>query len=427
MTITREDLNPCTVKLSIVCDASDVSEAVRSAVKEISKQVKVPGFRPGKAPTAMVESLVSKEAVYQEALDRLVRVTFKKALDEHSILPDPSVRPFVEVRKLDLENNEAEYEAQVGLPPIVQLGETAGLSVERPVVEVEDAEVDYRLEDLRGRRAKREQVTDRGVEEGDVAVVNITLSESGESKNFMTVVGKTFPQLDAALLGMQVEETKVMELVFPANFQEKTWAGQTLQSTVRLNSLNAVRMPELDDAFAQELNADSVEELRSRIREGIMRLKLQVADELVEEQLFDRMVERSQVDMSDNMWQNVARIRIQEWEEELKRRGKTVEEHAQENGMTKEEWAASVEKGAQDSTRQALVVRHVFETQALTLDNTLLNEALQQMASEFQMSAEDLLKQLQEQNMMNELHYRAVRKRVAKFLLEQAQVTDVRE
>ena len=126
--------------------------------------------------------------------------------------------------------------------------EAKGLKVEPQPIEVSDEEIDYHIQELRKGRSTRESVTDRGVVEGDYCVVAITAEGKEESRVFMTVAGKTFKELDEAIMGMKVEEMKSLTLNFPKGFQEKDWAGQTLSCKVSLNNISAAKLPELDEA-----------------------------------------------------------------------------------------------------------------------------------------------------------------------------------
>src|SRR5687768_15652370 len=126
MQVTREDLNPCTVKLTVVCEPQEVDEGFGKALKQIAKQIRLPGFRPGHAPKAMVEQYVQKGELADAAADHIVRRAFKDALAEQKLEPDPGTRPNVELTKIDEEEKACEFTVKVPLPPVVELGEYKG-------------------------------------------------------------------------------------------------------------------------------------------------------------------------------------------------------------------------------------------------------------------------------------------------------------
>jgi trigger factor len=426
MQVTREDLNPCTVKLNVICDASEVKEGFDKAYKQIAKKIKLPGFRPGHAPRAMLEGLISKEELYDSATENIVRNSLKAALTESALEPDQTTRPSVELKLIDQETFAAEYSVKIPLPPKITLGDYKGLPIQKPVVAVTEDEVDKQIEEFRKRRQLREAVTDRGVQEGDVAVVNVKLDgEEGDGRNFMTIAGQTFPALDEALMGMQVEEMKNLEVTFPDTFQEKDWAGQSHKIQLTVNSVSGVKLPDLDDAFAQSLKTESVEDLRTRVREGLARAKAEMLRELITEQLLEKLQERSEVFVSDNMWEALADRRLRETAEEQVKEGKTLEAYAAEKGMTIEQLQEAWNKNAKLQVERALMIREVFVQENMQLTNQELHTELNAMANEYETDVEEMLKVLQKNEALDELHFRAISRKVADYLESVAEATEI--
>ena len=376
MQVTREDLNPCTVKLTVVCEPDEVRAGYEAAYKQLTKKVKLPGFRPGKAPRAMLEPLLNPQEWNEAAADEIVRKTYTKAIENEKLEPDFSTAPAVNLTALDKEEGKAEFEMKVPLPPKVELGDYKGLPLEQPSTEVSDEEVEFQVTELRKRGQTREAVTDRGVEEGDVSVVNVKVEgEAGDGRNFMTIAGQTFEQFDAALAGMHLEEMKNLELTFPEGFQEKDWSGKTLKVQLTLNSLSAVRLPELDDEFAQSLQTESVDDLKNRVREGIGKAKQQMVRQLVHDKLLNALMERSTVNVSDNMWEGLANRRLRETVEEQGKNGKTLEQYSAENGMTIEQLVQAWKERAKTEVERALLIQTVFTQEKMQLNNSELNQS----------------------------------------------------
>lgn len=424
MQITREDLNPCTVKLNVVCDPEEVKAGFDKATRQLVKKIKLPGFRPGHAPMHLVEQYVNKVELYDEALQHIVGNGYKEALKQQELEPDPTVRPQVEVTKLD--EGECEFVAKIGLPPIVELGDWKGIPVERPAVGVTEEDIDRQLQELRQRRGTREAITERGVVDGDVCVVNIKKDEEeGEGRTFMVIAGQTFATLDAALAGMRVEEVKHGELSFPENFQEKDWAGKSFTATLTLNSVSSVRMPELDDAFAQSLKTENVEDLKARIRSGMDKAVSSEIDKIVSEQLLDGLLERSKVEVSDNMWEPIADQRIEEVAAEQKKEGRTLDDYVQEHGMTVESLREAWRERAKTEVMRALIVREMYKQQDLKLENEDLSNELEDMARETGVTPKDMIRMLEQANAMNELQFRAISRKVRELLAAEANVKEM--
>jgi trigger factor len=424
MVVTREDINPCTVQLNVVCDSAQVHAGFEKAFKQIAKKVKLPGFRPGHAPRSILEPLVSKEELYEEAADYIFKSTYRPLLEQEKIEPDTTTRPRVEMTKLERDENVAEYTVKVPLPPKVELGDYKGLPVEGAETQVSDEEIDRQIDEFRKGRSKREVVTDRGVQEGDVAVVNIKPEGAeGDGRVFMIVVGQTkFPELDSALIDMKLEEMKNLSLSFPETFQDKEWSGKSFNAQITVNSLSAVQLPDVDDAFAKSLQSENLTDLRNRLTELIGQAKIQMSRDMMIEKLLDTLHDRSKIYVSDNMWEELANRRLVEQSEEQQKQGKSLETYAKENGMTLEELVDSWRDKAKLHVERALMIREIFTAEEMQLTNQELNQELHIMASEYQVEAEEMLKLLQSNNALDELHYRSISRKVSDFLLANADI-----
>lgn len=427
MQVTREDLNSCTIQLTVELDKSEVKDAFDKAVKTIGKSIRLPGFRPGHAPKSLVEEAINPRRLYDEAANHIVQSTLRKVVEEQKLEPDPNARPAVSLKTLDKTDGKAEYVAKIPLPPKVQLGELSGLELEQPPSGVEDAEVEYQVEELRKHKSVREIITDRSVQDGDIAVLNVKVDgEAGDGRNFMTIVGQTFPELDKNLSGMKVEEMKHLTLTFPENFQEKDWAAKTISCIVTVNSANAVKLPPLDEAFARSLQTESMEDLKKRIREQLVHAKARMVREMLSDQALEKLLERSTVEVSDNTWESIAEQRLSETAEEQEKEGKSLEEYAKENGMTLEELVQAWRDKAQLYIKRAFLIREIFTAEKMSLGNADLNEELVLMAEEYNMPPKDLAETLQKNQALEELRFRAISRKVSDHLIQNAKIKEVK-
>lgn len=426
MQVTREDLNPCTVKLTVVCDQSSVAEGFERAFKQIAKRIRVPGFRPGMAPRSIVESRIQPEDVLDAAAENIMRGAYKAALEQEGLVPHSN--PAVELTTLDKDSLKCEFTLKVPLAPKVELGDYKALTAKRPAIEVSDEELDHQIDEMRKRKSTQEAVTGRGVQEGDVAVVNIRADgEEGDGRTFMTVAGQTFPQLDQALMGMESEQMKSLDLTFPENFQEKDWAGKPMHCQVTLRSLSAVKLPEVDDSFAQLFKVENVDELKERLREQMAASKKNMVQEYVNGQLLDDLLSRSTVHVPDNMWEAVAAQKMRDITQEQLERKLSLEEYAAQNGMTVEQLEEAQKNEARLWVIRSVLVQEVFSKEKMSMSNAELNIELTMMAREYQMETKALLNALKKSNNIGELHFRTIFRKVMEFLNANANVVEVAE
>ena len=425
MQVTREDLNPCTVQLSIVCTTEQVTEAFDKALKTIAKEVRLPGFRPGHAPKHMVEKMVDERELFNQAAEELINRTYPKAVESQKLQPDTGVRPSVELTELDRGGKKASYTAKVPLPPKIELAEYKGLAASKPPMEVTNEEIEFQITELRKKQGSREAITDRTAQEGDYAVVNIKIDgEAGEGKNFMVVLGQSFAGLDGALAGMSAEEMKSVTLEFPDNFGEQAWAGKKKKAQVTLNSISAIKMPDLDEAFAKSVQTESVDDLKARMKDSIVAAKDQMVRDMLQDQLLENLRTSSKIEVSDNMWEALANQRLGEIQNQQAQQGKTLEQYAEENGMTMDGFVQAWREQAKVHVERAMVVREIFAKEKLQITNEELNQELFFMAQEFQVEPMELLEFMRKNDSLQELHFRSISRKVTNFLIDNANLTE---
>ncbi len=421
MKVESTEINPCTVELKVACSPDQVQSAYEKAYRKAGKRVRVPGFRPGAAPKHLAKKYLNLEEVQRLAAEDMIRSAYTAAIKEKDL--KAVGQPRIEVTKLDEEASEFEFTAKVPLEPVIELGEYKGLNITAPSEEVTDEELDEQLENIRKRRATRKAIENRGAQEGDFAVVGIREAGDEKDRRFMTVVGQTFPQLDQVLMGMNAEDTKVADLTFPETFQEKDWAGKPMKVDVTLRSLSAAEVPDLDEDFAKELNAESVEELKGKVRVQLGEAKKRMVRDYVNEQILDELMKNSKIEVADTLWEGVAERRIHEIADDAQKENKTLEDIAQANNMSLEELSQKIGERAQAEVKHAVAIRRIFETEGMKLDQADIRDQILEIAQENNMTPDDTLRALRRSGSLAEVEFRAIYNRVLSFLHEQANVT----
>lgn len=424
MQIKKEEINPCTVLLNVVCSTDQVRAGYDKAYRQAAKKVKIPGFRPGTAPKNVVKQYVNPEYLEDLAKEAIVSSVSKSAIKEHELKPYGRVS--VEVTKLNEENEECEFSVKVPLEPIVKLGNLEGITIQKPRVEVSDEEVEEQIAEIRKKKAKRVEVKTRGAQLGDSAV--ITIKPEGDEfteGRFLVEIGQTFPQLDQALLGMTIDDIKQVSLTFPDSFQDEKWRGQTLDCQLKIRSLSAHELPELTDEFAQQFSAESVDDLKKVVREKITEAKTNFYNDYAHEQLLDELIKSSEIIIPDNLWENVANNRLYQIAQDAEKNGVTLQDVAQQNNMTVEQLVERVQQEAQAEVKRALAISTAFKQLDLKLTKDDLGRHLAIMANEYQVSPQELAAALRRTNQMDELNFRAMRERVLNILMDKANVQEM--
>lgn len=425
MSVKRTDLNVCTIQLDVACTQDQVNKGFERAVRDFAKKVRVPGFRPGAAPKAMVEKMIPEEDLVNAAVENTVRSALKSALEQTGVTPEDA--PAVTVTRFDRDSAALEFMVKVPLGAKVTLGDYKKLHAKRPKASVEPGEVEYQIEELRRRAGTQQSVTGRGIQEGDVAVVHIRADGvDGEGKTFMTKAGQTFPALDAAILGMEAEAIKHAKLDFPDNFQDKEWAGKTYDCTVTIRSVSSVQIPETEE-LVKTLNVKDTAELEKKVSEGIIQAKQKIGEDMVSEQLLDGLIQSSQVEVADPTWERVGARRLQEIAYQLHNENSSLEQYAEQNGMTVDELVQAQMAEAKLHVQRATLVREIFVKEDMKITDEEANRTFHEILRENQVKQEDIqafMKENQAQ-LREEIVYRTMFAKVLSLIRENATIEDV--
>lgn len=293
MNVTVTPAPKSSVTLEVEVPSEQLARAVDEAVRRLGQRTRVPGFRPGKAPRAMLERVLGPGAVLDEAVDRLVEDAYRAALLEAKVVPLGQAS--VEVVQAE-EGKPLVFRATVPVRPEVRLGDYTNVPFRPEIEPVDEGRIERVLEELREQHAILSPVDDRPAKEGDLAVIEFEGRRNGElvdgaaAQRFPVVIGqeRLLPGFEDHLVGLRVGETTTFQLTLPAEEPSPELAGATIEFTVTLHELREKVLPPLDDAFAQAVGpypdlAALRAEIRSRLeRHALDRARHAFGDRIVE-------------------------------------------------------------------------------------------------------------------------------------------------
>lgn len=272
-----------------------INQDVEQRLKQLSRTVKMAGFRPGKVPFKMVVQQYGSQ-VRSEAIGAAVEKAFGEKVREQklNVAGYPRIEP-----KSAADESQLEFSAVFEVYPEVVLGDISSREIEKPVLTVGDAEVDQTIAVLRKQRTTHVAI-ERAAASDDRVVIDFTgrkdgeLFPGGEGKDFAIVLGdgKMLPDFEAQLIGMTAGETKTFDLTFPADYQAKDLAGQTVQFEVVMKSVEAPQLPELDAEFAKSLgitDGDLVK-MRDEVRTNLEREVKKRLQERIKNQVMEALL-----------------------------------------------------------------------------------------------------------------------------------------
>jgi len=304
MKVQIEKLPASKIKLNIEVSSDIVDQYIDKAYIEVSKHLKIPGFRPGHIPKNIVEQKAGSRVIHDEAVRLLIPYAYVEAIGQEKILAIG--RPEISVKKF-APNNPAEFEAIVPVVPEVKLGDYKKVKVERKDVNIESLEVEEMLKNLQ----KRESILkpkEGSIEEGDWAEIDFDghkkgiLLEKLKSRNHPLIVGeKVFmPEFEQNLIGLKAGDEKEFDVQFPPEHFEKDIAGENIHFKIKIHMVQEIKLPELDDEFAKRISGGAekdLEGLKKDIENALFKQKTHEERNRVEQEVIKQLNNYAEIDI----------------------------------------------------------------------------------------------------------------------------------
>ena len=371
MDVTRESDNSTEVTLSILMDAEDEEPFLTRSYRRLASRVRIPGFRPGKAPRSVVESHLGRATLVQEALEFMIPESLDKVLREQEI--SAFTEPQLEV--LDLE--PVSFKAVVPLEPTVDLGEFRSIRLEAPAVEIGDEDVDRVLESLQYESAPWEPV-DRPVAFGDLVTMNVKGTIGSE--DVIDDEGVDFiPQLDNNLPvpgfsvyieGMTEGQDKEFTLPLPEEALSEDSVATECHFRVEVLSVKEKQLPELDDEFAKGVREgfESMEALSQHVRERLVEDAEATALRELERNSLEEVKKVAIIQASELIYQREMESIREDHERTLRNQRLDLDTYLSFIGQTEQEWQEQLRPQAEDRLTSFLVLRKLAEQESLEVD-----------------------------------------------------------
>ncbi len=387
LSVKTEPLPKSQVGITIEVPADMVDATYEKVLNRLASRSKLEGFRPGRAPRALVEARIGPAALREEVVEAIVPEVIRQALQEKSI--DPIDNPDVEVVELE-RGRPAQLKATVTVMPEVTLADASSLNVATPTVEVTDEMVERRLEDVREPMAEITPV-EREARAGDVAVIDVEVEADGavvpsESRSAMEAElkeGALLPELLAAIPGAVVGETRAATVTFPDDYGEPRLAGKEATIKVTVQGVKEKVLPALDDELAKQLSGgkqETVEAYRSSVREELEESAKALAQMAREQAIVKALVEASTVDVPDTLVERELAGHLDSLERSLSRQGLRLDRYLEYLGKTPEMWIAEERPEAEARLKVDLVLDEFAKRDKIDLSDQEVDRFIDEQA-----------------------------------------------
>lgn len=401
MKSTVEQLSPTRVRINVEVPFAELEPDFQRAYRELAKQVRLPGFRPGKAPAKLLEARFGREALLDQVVNEALPARYGQAVVESEV--QPLGQPEIEVTKKEY-GEELAFTAEVDVRPKIELPDLGSLKISVDPIEVSDDDVDAELESLRARFGTLTGV-DRPVATGDFVSIDLSATIDGEQVPGASAEGlshevgsgRLIAGLDDALVGLSVDESKE----FTAQLAAGEHAGQDAQVTVTVKSIKERELPEPDDEFAQLASEfDTIDELRSNLREQVGRLKRAQQADQIRNAALDALLEQVDVPLPEAIVQAQYDSTIHGALHGLDHDDAKLDEALAGQGKTREEFETETRSAAESDVKRQLLLDALADELQVQVGQDDLTERLVATSRQYGIEPQQLLGYLQENNQL---------------------------
>jgi trigger factor len=431
MQTTVERTQEHTVKLTIEVPVDEFEKDLDQTYRSIAREVKIPGFRPGKAPKPIIDAQVGRDVVLEEYVNATVPSYFRTAVSEEDLAPIGN--PDVDVEQLEL-GKPFIFTATVEVRPRLDLTEPdyKGVKVERPSVEVTDDEIDAWVERLRRQFGELEPV-ERPILDEDFVTANITVTRDAEPidqlgrEDYLYQVGSAElgEALDAQLSGRKPGEILEFTDTLPERFGEELGGGAEVSFRVLVKDVKSLKLPDADDDFARTASEfDTLAELRDDLREKIHEVKDRETQGVLRDRALQVLIDSIEVDIPESLIEDETTHRIHHAEERAGRYGMTLDQMLELQGWDRERLAEDSREHAIRAIKADLALEGVARAEQLEVTADEIGAEITSLAQAYGRDAKEMATQLDRSGQIVTLAGDIIRSKALDVLVEHAEITD---
>ena len=396
MSVQVENLEKNMAKLTIEVPAEELEKALEKAYQKQKSRISLPGFRKGKAPRKMIESMYGKGVFMEDAVNSLVPQEYTKALGEC----DLEIVSQPEINVTQMEPGKALiFTADVAVKPEVTLGDYKGVEVPKSEIAVTDEEVDAEVKKEQDKNARTVAVEDRAAANGDITTIDFegfvdgVAFDGGKGTDYALTLGSgTFiPGFEDQLVGANAGDHVEVKVTFPEEYQAKELAGKEAVFQCDVKKIETKEVPELDDEFAKDVSEfDTLAEYKEDVKKKLTEKKEKEARTAKENAAVDKAIENAQMDIPEAMIETQTRQMLDDFARRMQSQGLSMEQYFQFTGQSVDKMMEDMKPQALKRIQTRLVLEKVAEAENIQPSEEEITEEIQKMADAYKMEADKI-------------------------------------
>lgn len=351
-------------------DKETFEAAIEKVYRKEVKKINVPGFRKGKAPRSMIEKMYGKGVFYEDAINEIIPDAYENAIKEADL--KVVSRPEFDIVTID--DNGVVLKAKFFVKPAVELKNYKGIEVDKTVKEVTEEDIAADIDRARQRNSRVVDVTDRAVQDGDIANIDYegfcdgVAFDGGKAEGYDLSIGSGsfIPGFEEQIIGHNIGEKFDITVTFPTEYHSEDLAGKEAIFKISLNGIKFNELPALDDEFVKDVSEfDTVDEYKADIKAKLEKKNEQDAENAVEAQIIDALVEALEADIPAAMFENEAENFVRDYDSRLRMQGLDLNTYCKYTGQTLESMREQFMPMAQRQVKTRLALEKIVELEGI--------------------------------------------------------------
>ena len=372
--------------LEFKIDAEAFAASVEKVARRDLKKFNIPGFRKGKAPRSVVEKMYGKGVFYEDALNDALPAAYEEAVKEAAITPVS--RPEFDVVSMD-EKEGVTMKAELYVKPEVAVADYLGMEAVQNKTEATDEEVNAEIDRVRQQNSRETEVTDRPAQNDDV--VNIDYEgfcdgkafEGGKAEKASLKLGsgQFIPGFEDQIVGHSIGDEFDVNVTFPEEYHAAELAGKAVVFKVKLNGINVIELPEVDDEFAKDVSEfDTIDEYKADLKAKIQSRHDANTENEIKDQLIDKLVDKLDADIPDSMFETEVENVIRDYDTRLRMQGMSLDMYFKYTGMDLDTMRQQARPQAEKQVKVRLALEKIAELEKIEVSDEDLNAEIKRIA-----------------------------------------------
>ncbi|MCJ7809983.1 MAG: trigger factor [Desulfobulbaceae bacterium] len=427
MKTSLEEISTVKKKVVVEIESSEVDKKLNQSYATIGKKAKIPGFRPGKIPRKILESYFGSQ-VMDDVTRELISESFPKAIDE--INSFPLGQPILE-KDILKPGQDFKYSAVIEVRPQFEVKDYSGVEVQKEKWSFDEKQVEEELTRIRESSGKFNPVEGRPAREGDHIVLEYEELLDGnpvdgtKTSNQMMLIGRNdfHPDFDQALVGLNKEEEKQIEVVFEENHPNEKWAGKKVTFKIQVSDLKELELPELDDEFAKKLgpNFETLDILKEEIRKSLTAREEKRVDSQLKERLLDKISEGLDIELPQVMVDSETDAYLERFKMNLRGTGGTLENL----GIPEQKLRENFEPMSRKRVKEILMLSQIARQEKMDLTDEDVDQGFREIAEGMGQETETVKKFYEAKGLMDSLKDQFLEEKVLRYLVEHVNISEV--